>query len=84
LKHSATEDFWRCLRSLPKPVQELARKNLALLKKNPRHPSLRFKKIGEYRSIRIGLGYRALAVESADGLVWFWIGDHAEYDRMVG
>jgi hypothetical protein len=25
-----------------------------------------------------------LAVESGADLVWFWIGSHADYDRLVG
>jgi len=84
LKHLATPKFWRCYRSIPKPVRELADKNFKLLKSDPHHPSLHLKKVGKYRSIRIGLNYRALAVEVPDGLAWFWIGNHSEYDKMVG
>lgn len=84
MKHLASPKFRRCLRSLPKSIQELADKNFELLKSNPHHPSLHFKRIGKYRSIRVGLAYRALAVESPEGLIWFWIGNHAEYDKMVG
>ncbi|HUH83723.1 MAG TPA: hypothetical protein VLX85_03895 [Stellaceae bacterium] len=54
-----------------------------MLKENPRHPSLRFKKVGRYWSVRIGSRYRALAVEIDDGLLWFWIGSDAEYDVIV-
>jgi hypothetical protein len=53
------------------------------LKADHRHPSLHFKKIGKFYSIRIGLTYRALAVEIPDGLAWFWIGNHSEYDRLI-
>ena len=28
--------------------------------------------------------YRALGVETSDGVLWFWIGTHAEYNDMVG
>ncbi|OGR82835.1 MAG: hypothetical protein A2901_03905 [Elusimicrobia bacterium RIFCSPLOWO2_01_FULL_54_10] len=83
MKHLASPKFWQRYRSLPKRVQELADKNFALLKLNPHHPSLHFKKIGKYHSVRIGLNYRALAVEAHDDLVWFWIGNHAEYDKML-
>lgn len=48
---------------LPKRVQELAENNFDLLKNNPRHPSLHFKKIDRFRSVRVGLHYRALGVE---------------------
>jgi hypothetical protein len=83
LKHYTSPQFWRCHQKLPAPVQELAQKNLDLLKTDIRHPSLHFKKIGKYYSIRVGLPYRALAVESPEGLVWFWIGNHSEYDRII-
>jgi hypothetical protein len=41
------------------------------------------KKIGRYVSARVGLRYRALAVEVDDGLLWFWIGSHADYDQLL-
>ena len=65
-------------------MQEAADSAFALLKSNPRHPSLHLKKVRKFWSARVGLGYRALAVESKDGLVWFWIGTHAAYDKLVG
>jgi hypothetical protein len=68
---------------LPQSIQDLADAHFALLKENPSHPSLHFKKIGNYRSVRIGMDYRALAVESTDGLLWFWIGSHADYDKII-
>jgi len=68
---------------LPKDVQSLADKGYALLKANPGHPSLHFKKVAQFWSTRVGLHYRALAVESDEELVWFWIGSHAEYDKLV-
>jgi hypothetical protein len=45
---------------------------------------LHFKKIGRFWSARVGGHHRALAVEAADGLVWFWIGTHADYDKLLG
>lgn len=70
--------------SLPAVVRELADKNYRLLKSDPRHPSLHFKKLGEYWSVRIGAHYRALGMEVEGGMNWFWIGSHAEYDRLAG
>jgi len=84
LKHFASSRFWSCYDKLPDQIRALADKNFALLKADPSHPSLHFKKTGEFRSARVGLGYRALAVEVEDGLVWFWIGTHAEYDELIG
>ncbi len=83
MKHYATPDFWARYHQLPEEIQQLADKNYALLKQNPLHPSLHFKKIGRFRSVRVGRKYRALAVEAADGLLWFWIGSHAEYDKLL-
>jgi hypothetical protein len=71
-------------RSLPPQVQALADQTYARLKQDPRHPSLHFKKVGRFWSARIGAHHRALAVEAGDELVWFWIGTHADYDRLLG
>ena len=83
MNHFATPDFWHCYRQLPDAIRELADKNFALLRADPTHPSLRFKKIGDYWSARVGLHYRALARQRAEGLVWFWIGHHNEYDQIL-
>jgi hypothetical protein len=83
MKHFANATFWDAYRRLPEQVRALADKNYALLKENPRHPSLQFKKVGRFWSVRVGLRYRALAVEAGDDLVWFWIGSHADYDALI-
>jgi hypothetical protein len=69
---------------LPSRVQSLARRNFELLKQNPEHPSLQFKSVGRFRSVRVGLRYRALGVPVEDGIQWFWIGSHADYDKLIG
>ncbi|EIC19540.1 ParE family toxin-like protein [Thiorhodovibrio frisius] len=81
--HKTTTRFWACLYALPEQVQKLARKNYKLLKENPRHPSLRFKKVGKLWSARVGGNHRALAMEDDDGYVWIWIGTHDEYDCLI-
>ena len=83
MSHFATPDFWFCHRHLPVAIRELADKNFGLLREDPIHPSVRLKKVGTFWSARIGLHYRALARERPEGLVWFWIGHHSEYDRLV-
>ena len=83
MTHFASAEFWPLYERLPETIRRLADKNFDLLKSAPRHPSLRLKKVGRYWSARVGDNYQALAVESPDGLIWFWIGNHAEYDRMV-
>ena len=84
MRHFASPGFWASYRQLPADTRRLADKNFELLKADPRHPSLRFKKVGKYRSVRVGLRHRALAVETSEGLVWFWIGNHPDYDRLLG
>ena len=54
------------------------------LKADPSHPSLHYKRIGSLWSARVGLHYRALAVEAGEDRAWFWIGSHADYDRLLG
>ena len=68
---------------MPQNIQELARKNFKLLKQDPGHPSLHFKKVGNFVSARVGISYRVLGVKVTDGILWFWIGSHAEYDRFI-
>ena len=81
--HRTAPDFWACYRVLPHPVQSLADKAFELLKTDPRHPSLYFKKVDKFWSVRVGLHYRALGVDLPEGVLSFWIGSHADYDRLV-
>jgi hypothetical protein len=83
VRHFASPEFWAAYHELPEAVRNLADKNFALLKSEPRHPSLHFKRVGKLWSARVGLHYRALATEVDGDLVWFWIGSHAEYDRLT-
>ena len=81
--HRATSRFWACLENLSQDVQDLAQKNYALLKSNPQHPSLPFKRVGKFWSARVGLNHRALAIEDGGDFIWVWIGTHDEYERMI-
>jgi hypothetical protein len=84
LSHRATKRFWRKFEQLVPEIQQLARDNYELLQRNPQHPSIHFKRVGRYWSVRVGLSFRALGVDSPDGIIWFWIGAHEEYERLVG
>jgi hypothetical protein len=64
MKHVASRAFWDAYSKLPEQVRAVADKNYALLKTNPQHPSLQFKKVGRFWSVRVGLRYRALAVDA--------------------
>lgn len=83
MKHLASTRFWICHAALPEDVRTLANKNFDLLKNNPRHPSLHFKKVGKVWSARIGIHHRAIATEIEGGFLWMWIGSHAEYDKLI-
>jgi hypothetical protein len=83
LNHHTSPDFWALFNSLPSAIQNLARENFEVLKTNPRHPSLHFKKAGGYWSVRVGLNYRALGKQVDDGVLWGWIGSHDEYERVL-
>jgi len=83
MKHFTTPDFWKCFEKLPIEVQSLADKNYQLLKQDFNHPSLHLKKVLEFWSIRVGRKYRALGIEIDEGILWFWIGTHSEYDQLI-
>lgn len=84
MSHRASKRFWRNFDQLSPEIQQLARENYELLKENPQHPSLRFKRVGEYWSVRVGLSFRAVGIDAPNGILWFWIGLHEEYDRLFG
>ena len=81
--HRTTNRFWKCFKELPESVQKTGKKNFELLKTNPQHPSLHFKKEGKLWSARIGINYRALTVEDGEDFTWVWIGTHSEYEQMI-
>ena len=83
MRHRASRRFWACYNALPTELQRLADRCYEVLRQDPHHPSLHFKKVGRFWSVRVGLHYRALAVEDGQDMVWFWIGSHAEYDRLI-
>jgi len=82
--HRATPEFWDHYRKLPGRIQEKADQKFELLQNDPSHPSLHFKKVtDELWSVRVGLDYRALGTAVDGTVVWFWIGHHADYDRIL-
>lgn len=86
MNHLTLPRFWNSYRALPVDVQRLADKNFALLKNDPYHPSLHFKCVNKNLNLwsaRVGADYRALARRDSQGFHWFWIGPHAQYDKMI-
>ena len=83
MKHRTTTRFWASYADLPEAIQKVAQHNFDLLKENPAHPSLHFKRVGKLWSVRAGPHHRALAVEDGPDFVWVWIGSHDEYERRI-
>lgn len=81
--HHATARFWTLFEHLPESAKRVARKNFELLKENPSHPSLHFKKVGKLWSVRAGINHRALGVEDGGDFIWVWIGAHDAYIRLI-
>jgi hypothetical protein len=83
MEHHTSSHFWKQFNALPPEIQTLALENYDLLKANPRHPSLQFKKAGKVWSARVGRRHRAVAVQNETGFLWVWIGTHAEYEKFI-
>ena len=83
MNHYASPEFWEHYRGLPATTRKLADRSFALLIANPRHPSLRLKQIRSYWSVRVGIHYRAVGISVPDGISWFWIGAHPEYEQLI-
>ena len=81
-----TDRFRKAFQRLPTNIQRKARKAYLLWKNDPHHPGLQYKQVHAVEpiySVRVGIGWRALGTKTDDTMVWFWIGPHAEYDRIV-
>jgi len=81
-----TRRFRSCFDRLPPDVQQRAREAYKRWIANPAHPALRFKRVHPTQpisSVRVSLHYRALGVQEGDIMIWFWIGTHGEYDRLL-
>jgi len=87
VKSIATLRRCELFRALPSEVQNLAVKNYRLWRRDPRHPSLRFRRLqgSEDRfSVRVRDHYRTLGTRAGEKMIWVWIGTHSDYDRLVG
>ena len=86
MKSHTTERFRKAFERLPEQVRRQAREAYKLFAQNPYHPSLHFKQVHPTRSIysvRISMEYRALGVQEEGEIIWFWIGSHADYDKLI-
>jgi hypothetical protein len=86
VRSRTTQKFRELYQSIPKSVQDKARAVYQLWAQNPEHPSLRFKKVHPKQpiySVRIDRDWRAVGVLEGDEVIWFWIGPHAEYEKLL-
>jgi hypothetical protein len=86
MRSFTTAQFWKLYAALPSDAQRRADSAYDLWQVNPQAHGLYFKRVGKQRpvySVRIGLDFRALGILEGDGVLWFWIGPHGEYDRLL-
>ncbi len=87
MQSSTTAEFWSCYRALPEDVREKARQSYRLWRADVRHPSLHFKRVHQTEpifSVRVGRRYRAVGtLLEQDHILWYWIGTHGEYDKII-
>lgn len=85
MKSFTSRRFREMYAALPDDVKVRARRAYHLFRRNPSHPGLHFKKVdvNDVYSARVGLGYRALGQMDGEEIVWFWIGRHTDYDKLL-
>ena len=83
MQSHTTARFWSRYRALPSSVQTLALKQYRLWLRDPAHRSLNFKPVGRLWSVRVTRSLRALGVREGQTMIWFWIGPHDEYERII-
>ena len=86
MKSVTTASFRKMFSVLPSNVQTQAKDAYLRFRDNPWHPGLQFKPVHSHRPIfsaRININYRAVGIIDDDGVVWFWIGSHADYDNLL-
>lgn len=86
MESRTTERFRKSFDILSSKIKKDAKKVFQTWKSNHNHESLKFKKIQgkeNIYSVRIGLSYRALGIKDKNTMIWFWIGSHSEYDKLI-
>ena len=86
MKSRTTAQFRKTFANLPEKIQQQTREAYRQFKENPSHLSLRFKKVHPelpIYSARISKDYRAVGQLEGDTVIWFWVGSHADYDKLL-
>lgn len=86
MNSKTTDRFWKCHVGLPDKIKKQAKEAYQKFINDPYHPSLHFKRIHSTRpifSVRITIDYRAIGLLKNNEIIWFWIGSHSEYEKMI-
>jgi len=81
-----TASFRETYAALPANVRRRAREAYKQFCDNPNHPGLRRKRVHATMpvyAVRVTRDYRALGVRDGDDMIWFWIGSHTDYERVL-
>lgn len=86
MNSKTTERFWKCYAGIPSAVRKHTKDAYKQFVKDPYYPSLHFKQIHSTRpifSVRITINYRAIGIIQGEDIIWFWVGSHAEYNKIL-
>jgi len=81
-----TERFRKLYENLPEQIRNQTKQAYNQFKSDPYYPGLHFKRVHSSRpiySIRITKDYRAVGVQQNNEIIWFWIGSHSDYDKLM-
>jgi hypothetical protein len=87
VKSRTTDNFWKCYDELPVEVRKQAKEAYRLFEQDPFHPGLHFKRVSSTEpvfSARISRNYRSVGIIQGDTIIWFWIGAHDAYKKLIG
>ncbi len=87
MKSRTTDKFWKCYDELPAEIRKQAREAYRLFRQDPYHPGLHFKRVHSAEpvfSARVSRNYRSVGIVQGDEIIWFWIGTHDAYERLIG
>jgi len=86
MKSKTTERFWKFYAELPEEIKKQAKEAYKIFIIDPYHSGLHFKRIHSERpifSVRITRNYRAIGILEGPEIIWFWIGSHSLYDKLI-
>jgi hypothetical protein len=81
-----SSSFWERYNRLPENIREEVKKSFELWLTDSSARSLYFKPVKGKKgwwSVRATASYRAVGIKDRDDIVWFFIGNHADYDRLI-